>query len=93
MARRLQFYFYLDRWCEQSRGLCSVFIDGKGRETTSWWSSPPPSIDHVDITYLQGRHPNVRTQRHVEFIKEQFKEDLKRFDEYKPSRFREKVAK
>lgn len=85
---RLKFEMYLDRFCEQERGICSVFTDGKGRETTTWWSSPPDSIDHVDITYLQGRHGNVRTKRHEEFVKEQFKEQMKRFEEYKPSRYK-----
>ena len=79
---RLKFEMYLDRWCEKERGICSSFIDGKGRETTTWWSSPPESIDHVDITYLQGRHGNVRNTRHEMFIKESFKKEMKLFKKY-----------
>ncbi|CRK80328.1 hypothetical protein [Neobacillus massiliamazoniensis] len=55
---------------------------------TSWWSSPPNSIDHADIGYIKGRYGNVRTKRHEEFIKKRFKEEMKRFIEYQENRFK-----
>lgn len=53
-------------------GIWITFINSAG-EVTSYWSSPPKSIDHVDIGYLRGRYWNVRTKRHVEFIKQEYK--------------------
>lgn len=85
---RLKFEMFLDDLCKNERGICTTFTDGKGRKSTTWWSSPPNNIDHVDITYLQGRFDNVRTDRHAVFIKEQFKTQIKLFDEYQENRFK-----
>ncbi|MBY0122180.1 hypothetical protein [Bacillus sp. S/N-304-OC-R1] len=85
---RLKFEMFLSDYCTKHRGISSRFTDGKGRSTVSWWSSPPDSIDHVDITYLQGRYGNVRTKRHEEFLKQRFKEEMKRFEEYQENRFK-----
>lgn len=61
-------------------GYISVFTDGTGWATQSWWSSPPSSIDHVGPEYLKNphRHPNVRNNRHQTFIKKRFKEEVAR---------------
>lgn len=85
---RLKFEMFLNAWCKKERGICSTFTDEKGKESTTWWSSPPNSIDHVYITYLQGRFGNVRTERHEKFIKEQFKLQMKQFAEYEENRFK-----
>ena len=79
---------FLDDWCKKERGICSTFTDGNGVVSTTWWSSPPSSIDHVDIGYIKGRFSNVKTKRHELFIKEQFEEQMKRFVEYKSSRYK-----
>ena len=84
----LSFEMYLDQFCIENRGICSKFTDGKGIESITWWSSPPESIDHVDIGYIKGRHGNVKTVRHEEFIKRRFKEEKKRFEEYQDNRYR-----
>lgn len=88
---RLKFEMYLDEYCVKNRGISSKFTDGKGLVSVSWWSSPPSSIDHVDIGYLKGRYGNVKTKRHEEFIKKRFKEEMKRFEEYQENRFKSVV--
>lgn len=90
---RLQFQMRPVHRSLQDRGVITEFTDGKGNTTSSWWSSPPDSIDHVDITYLQGRHGNVRTKEHEKFIKKRFKEEMERFEEYETNRFRLKGHK
>lgn len=64
----------------QPNGYMSRFTDGAGRDTESWWCSPPASIDHVDPEYLpqRHRHPNVANRRHESFIKRRFAEEMAR---------------
>lgn len=85
---RLQFEMFLDEWSTQNRGICSTFTDGKGRSSTTWWSAPPSNIDNACSVYLKGRFWNVKTKRHVQFIKEQFKAQMQLFDEYESNRYR-----
>lgn len=40
---------------------------------TSWWTSPPNSIDHVDIGYLKDRYACITTQNRVTRFKSLFK--------------------
>lgn len=80
---------FLDDFCKKERGICSTFTDGKGRRSTTWWSSPPDSIDHADISYLRGRFGSGLTKYHEKFIKQRFKEEMKRFDNYEGSKYRE----
>lgn len=65
---------------KEQDGYISRFTDGAGRETDSYWSSPPQSIDHVGPEYLpqRHRHPNCRSVRHEQFIKSRYKEEMKR---------------
>lgn len=79
---RLKFELWKDDWCKKERGLMATFTDGKGRETTHWFSSPSKSINHACTMYLQGKFANVKTERHAEFIREQYAEQLKKFPEY-----------
>ncbi len=76
---RLKFEMWIHRG--EVGGLMSRFTDGKGVSTSSWWSSPPKSIDHVGPEYLRKphRHPNCRNERHELFIKRRFKEEMKKF--------------
>lgn len=64
-------------------GYMSRFTDGRGRQTESWWSSPPASIDHVGPEYLKlnYRHPNCRNAHHEAFIKRRYKEEMNRLKE------------
>ncbi|MGF6352462.1 hypothetical protein ABIE27_000358 [Paenibacillus sp. 4624] len=59
-------------------GYMSLFTDGKGVWTESWWSSPPSSIDHVGREYIPNRHPNVKNLRHDQFVKQQYKQEMAR---------------
>ena len=79
---RLKFKLWKDDWCEKERGLMATFTDGKGRSPTHWFSSPSKSINHADTMYLQDKSGNVRTERHAEFIREQYAKQLKLFPEY-----------
>jgi hypothetical protein len=51
------------------------YIDCKigKRMCTSWWSSPPKSIDHVSVCYLTNRYPLIRTEYRSNKFKELFK--------------------
>jgi hypothetical protein len=71
---------YRDKLDGEVNGYMSRFTDGKGIYTDSWWCSPPASIDGVGPEYLpqRHRHPNVRNDRHVEFIKRLYKEEIAR---------------
>jgi hypothetical protein len=75
--RRLKF----EMWKHRDGGVMTRFTDGRGIYTDSWWSSPPSSINHVGPEYLLNRHPNVRNDRHVDFIKRCFKEEVVNFKE------------
>jgi hypothetical protein len=77
---RLQFIMYIDDFCLKNGGISSKFINGNGDWSTSWWSSPPEDIDHVSLDYIQDRYSTARTKRHEEFIKQRFKEEMKRLN-------------
>ena len=61
-------------------GFMSRFTDGNGKSTESWWSSPSKSIDHVGMDYMpqRHRHPNCKNERHLDFIKRRYKEEVAR---------------
>lgn len=84
----LEFEMFIDLGSKRNGGISTTFIDGKGEASTSWWSSPPDNLDHVDKTYLKGRFPNIQTERHVQFIQKEFKAQLKNFENYEGSKFR-----
>lgn len=67
---------------QRDRGINTIFTDGNGHSTTSWWSAPPKSLDHTDKTYLQNRHPNIKSKKHVQFIQNEFKKQLTALSEY-----------
>lgn len=59
------------------KGVYTVFTDGAGRSTTSRWTSPQ---DHapVDLSYLQNRHPNIKTKRHIQLYTEHYNDYIPR---------------
>ncbi|GLI82390.1 hypothetical protein ANABIO32_00760 [Rossellomorea marisflavi] len=65
-----------DMWKAKDRGLIARF-ETADRLNFTWFSNPPKDIDHVDITYLQGRLPNVETEFQVRYIKMKFKKIAK----------------
>jgi len=79
---RLKFKLWKDDWCKKTSGLMATFTDGKGYSSTHWFSSPNKHIYHACTQYLQEKFNNVRTERHAEFIREQYAEQLKLFPEY-----------
>lgn len=40
---------------------------------TSWWTSPPKSLDHVGIRYLRDRYECITTNKRADKFKELFK--------------------
>jgi hypothetical protein len=83
---KFEMWPYRDKPDSEVNGYMSRFTDGKGNYTDSWWCSPPASIDHVGPEYLpqRHRHPNVRNDRHIVFIKQKFKEEIVKFKEANP---------
>lgn len=79
---RLKFRLWKDDWCIKERGIMATFTDGKGRDCTHWFSSPSKSINHACKDYLEGKFSNVRTERHAEFIRESYAEQIKSFPEF-----------
>lgn len=81
---RLKFELWKDDFCKKERGLMATFTDGKGRTSTHWFSSPSKSINHACSRYLQDKFGSgiVRTERHAQFIREQYAKQLQSFPEY-----------
>ncbi|ALA07680.1 hypothetical protein BC01_095 [Bacillus phage BC01] len=59
---------------DKQGGVWLHYTTGNGRSSSTWFSAPPSSIDHVCINYLRGRLPNVRNWKQVDFIKRNYKE-------------------
>lgn len=80
---KFEMWVYRDKPDSEINGYMSRFTDGNGRHTDSWWCSPPSSIDHVGSEYLKQRHrhPNVKNHKHIEFIKNRYKEEISRVKE------------
>ena len=68
--------FQRDDQRDGDHGVYCTFINGRGYGCTTFFNSPPDSIDHVDISYLQGRFGNVVRREQVEFIKREFKKEI-----------------
>jgi hypothetical protein len=65
-----------DMWESKDGGYIAKF-ETSDRLNFTWFSNPPSDIDHVDISYLQGRFPNVETDFQVKYIKMKFKKIAK----------------
>ncbi len=59
-------------------GVHCTFVDEDGRKSSTFFSSPPESISHVDKGYLKDRFTNVQTEKQAVFIKERFSNEIKR---------------
>jgi len=59
---------------KQENGMsdCIIVKIGK-KEFKSWWDSPPKSIDHVCINYLNNRYPCITTENRVVRFKQEYK--------------------
>lgn len=77
---RLKFELFIQE--HSTRGISSRFTDGTGRSTISYWSSPPQnlskeySLANAETDYLKGRYPNIKTERHAQFIRDEFKRQI-----------------
>ena len=75
----MEFYVYrTPDQKESDRGVHCTFVDPEGRKSSSFFSSPPDSIDHVDQGYLKDRFTNVQTEKQADFIKERFSIELQK---------------
>lgn len=77
--KRLKFEMWKHR--PEVGGIMFSFTDGKGHTQETWFGGPPTSIDHVSPSYLYGRFSNAKNERHCEFIKRRYKEEIQRFKE------------
>jgi hypothetical protein len=70
-----------DMWLHRPEvgGIMCSFTDGKGATLETWFGSPPLSIDHVGPEYLGNRFANVSNEKHCEFIKRRYKEEITKF--------------
>lgn len=71
---RLKFEMFPD-----ADGLTTVFTDGNGVSSETWWGSPPSSIDDVCIRYLADRFSNCKKPRHEAFIKRRYHEEFSKY--------------
>lgn len=74
---KFEMYRAVDQALKDRSVICR-FTNGEGRTSTTWFSAPPDSIDHVDIKYLRGRFSNVVRREQMEFIKRRFKQEMKK---------------
>lgn len=73
---RLKFEMW--RHSPEGGGIMFSFTDGNGNRAETWFGAPPGSIDHVCLVYLKNRFPNVKNDRHCQFIKRRYKEEIMR---------------
>lgn len=77
---RLQFELFIEPG--STRGISSRFTDGNGLSSFSYWSSPPRnlkkeySLETAATCYLKGRYGNIKTERHAQFIRDEFKRQI-----------------
>ena len=55
-------------------GVEMTYTTSGGKQSSTYFPSPPEDIDHVCINYMKGRFGNVRTWKQVDFIKRKYKE-------------------
>jgi len=65
-------------WRAEKGGYWVSFKTSTGNYSSTWFSNPPSSIDHVDISYLKGRLSSVSRESQVKFIKKRFKEEAQK---------------
>lgn len=62
----------LEKVENRNRGYDIYLIIGN-KEYKSHWTSPPESVDHVDLEYLKNRYPAINTKYRMNFFKELYK--------------------
>lgn len=62
----------LERYKNRNSGYDIYLIIGN-KEYISHWTSPPESVDHVDLGYLKNRYPAINTKDRMEIFKELYK--------------------
>ncbi len=50
-----------------------IYLIIANREYRSHWTSPPESVDHVGLGYLQDRYPKINTTARMKEFKELYK--------------------
>lgn len=50
-----------------------IYLIIANREYRSLWTSPPESVDHVGLGYLQDRYPKINTTARMKEFKELYK--------------------
>jgi len=81
LERGIKMKFYVYQTPDQDKGDPGVhctFVDEDGRKSSTFFSSPPENISHVDQGYLKDRFTNVQTEQQANFIKERFPYELKK---------------
>jgi hypothetical protein len=58
----------------ENGGVDMTYTTSGGKQSSTYFPSPPEDIDHVCINYMKGRFGNVRTWKQVDFIKRKYKE-------------------
>ena len=52
---------------------CFIYVIIANRKYGSYWTSPPKSVDHVDLEYLKGRYIKINTTERMNQFKELYK--------------------
>jgi hypothetical protein len=76
---KLKVEVYQNEYCEKNGGVVLRFTNSRGVSAATWFNNPSSSISHVHREYLQGRLHNVCREVQVEFIKKEYKEQIKPF--------------
>lgn len=71
----------LEKIKNKNRGY-DIYLIIANKAYHSWWSSPPESVDHVDLGYLKNRYPKINTNIRVKTFKELYKNLWKSVTEY-----------
>lgn len=62
----------LEKVRNRNRGY-NIYLIIANREYGSHWTSPPKSVDHADLGYLQDRYPKINTNIRMNQFKELYK--------------------
>lgn len=62
----------LEKVRNRNRGY-NIYLIIANREYGSHWTSPPRSVDHVDLGYLQDRYPKINTTVRMKEFKELYR--------------------
>ncbi|MEK3933600.1 hypothetical protein [Bacillus sp. FSL R7-0642] len=60
-------------------GLWMAFRKDQGEQNTHYFNGPPSSISHVDKEYLEQKLKMWLTEEESQFIKNEYKQQIKQF--------------